>query len=161
MRSIPNKQLTKNYTLWEMIEGQLPEKGREMNWKNIHEMDLDKITEAAKHAQTIRDLINKEFKLDGVEEIKFIITSGWRCKEWELIQKRSGNSQHTKAAYDAVPSGCSVLDAAAIIGWLYNRFYKNYNGGFAIKRPTTKDGKMVSAGFVHFDFRGYIARWTY
>ncbi len=162
MRTIPNKRLTTNYTLWEMIEGQLPENGKRMNWSNIDQMDLLKIQEAAEHAQVIRDLINKEFKSDiSTKEIKLRINSGWRCRDWELNQKRSGKSQHTIAAYDAVPINCSPELAARIIAWLYGRFSRSYMGGLAIKDPTIQNGIIVSAGFIHFDFRGHVARWKY
>jgi hypothetical protein len=162
MRTIPNRQLTKNFSLHEFIEGKLPPEGVAMNWKNIAQMDIKKIEEAANHAQTIRDLINREFKSDtGAAELGLTITSGWRCKEWELKQGRSGNSQHLIAAYDASPSNCSNKQSAAIIGWLYSRFSRTYNGGLAYLKPTIHNGQFITRGFIHFDFRGHIARWQY
>jgi hypothetical protein len=161
MRTIPDRQITKNYTLYEFIEGQLPEAGKVMNWKNIAQMDIAAIERAAVHAQSIRDLINKEFKsYNDYKEIGLRITSGWRCKEWELHQKRSGNSQHVIAAYDAQPINCSKMQAAEIIAWLLVRF-KNYAGGLAIKKPTFANSQIVSVGFIHFDFRSSPARWEY
>lgn len=162
MKTIQNRKLTHNFDLYEFIEGKLPKEGVAMNWKNIAQMDLKKIEEAAKHAQSIRDLINKEFLSDTKSpEIGLQINSGWRCREWELKQGRSGNSQHVIAAYDAVPTNCSLSQASSIIGWLYHRFSRSYNGGFAIKKPTFENGKMTLPGFVHFDFRGHMARWEY
>lgn len=162
MRTIPNRQITPNFSLYEFIEGKLPSIGVQMNWKNIQQMDIKKIEEAAKHAQSIRDLINKEFKSDNSKnEIRLSINSGWRCKDWELRQERSGNSQHVIAAYDATPTNCSIKEAVSIIGWLYHRFSRSYNGGFAIKKPTFENGKIILPGFVHFDFRGHMARWEY
>ncbi|HMM12439.1 MAG TPA: hypothetical protein PKE03_10135 [Bacteroidales bacterium] len=161
-KTIPDRQLTQNFSLYEFIEGSLPPEGVALNWRHIHLMDMAKIEEVAKHAQTIRDLINREFKSDlGHTEIGLRIMSGWRCPEWELRMGRSGQSQHTIAAYDATPILCSKNQAASIIGWLYHRFSRSYVGGFAIKKPTFQDGKMILPGFVHFDFRGSIARWEY
>lgn len=162
MRTIPNRQLTKNFSLYEFIEGSLPPDGVALNWKNIHQMDISRIEEAAHHAQSIRDLINREFRSDlGHPEIGLRITSGWRCRDWELRMGRSGDSQHTIAAYDAVPLLCSKNQAVSIIGFLYHRFSRSYVGGFAIKKPTYEGGQIILPGFVHFDFRGKIARWVY
>lgn len=134
-----------------------------MNWKNIHQMDIERFEkEVAPHAQSIRDLINREFKSDtGAKEIGLMITSGWRCLDWELYRGRSGKGQHPIAAYDAVPTNCSTQQAAAIIGYLLGKFSRSFIGGFAIKKPTVKDGEFITTGFVHFDFRGKIARWNY
>lgn len=162
MRTLENRKLAKHFSLYEFIEGKLPSEAISLNWKNIDQMDLDKIQEAAEHAEYIRELINKEFKSDmGASEIGLQINSGWRCKEWELIRGRSGNSQHTIAAYDAVPINCSYKQAAEIIEWLHYKFYRHYNGGLAIKKPKIENGNFKSAGFIHFDFRGVKARWTY
>jgi len=162
MRTVKNKQLTRNFSLYEFIEGQLPAKGVILNWEHIHEMDMVKFEKAAQHAQSIRDLINREFKSDlSPSEIGLRITSGFRCHTWELLQGRSGNSQHVIAAYDAQPTNCSNEMAVAIISWLLKRFNKDYIGGLAIKKPTVKNGKYVLVGFIHFDFRGQRARWEY
>jgi hypothetical protein len=162
MKTIPNRKLTNNFSLYEFIEGAMPPEGVATNWKNIAQMNIAKIEEAANHAQTMRNLINREFKSDtGAAEIGLTITSGWRCKEWELKRGRSGNSQHLIAAYDAIPSNCSKEQAANIINWLFQRFRRNYNGGLAIKQPTLENGKIKLPGFIHFDFRGYVARWEY
>ena len=162
MRTLPNRKLTNNFTLYEFIEGQLPADGIALNWKHINEMDQTRFLQAAIHAQSIRDLINREFKSDtGAAEIGLRITSGFRCKAWELKQGRSGNSQHTVAAYDAQPTNCSNDQAVAIIAWLHNRFKRTYVGGLAMKKATIEKGKYVKVGFIHFDFRGHVARWEY
>lgn len=162
MRSIPNTRLTTDFSLYEFIEAQLPPRGVALNWKNIRKMDMEKIHMAAQHAQSIRDLINKEFKNDlYARPIGLTITSGWRCREWELLRGRSGDSQHTIAAYDAIPSNCSLRMAVSIIGWIKHHFEPSYEGGFAVALPKVKDGKIISTGFFHFDFRGHKARWTY
>jgi hypothetical protein len=160
-KTLDNRQIATNYTLYEFIEGQLPEAGKDMNWKNIAQMDIKNMEKAAAHAQSVRDLINKNFKSDnGGKEIGLRITSGWRCKEWELHQGRSGNSQHVISAYDAQPVNCSKKQAASILAWLLVHF-KNYEGGMAIKQPTKDGSDVVAVGFIHFDFRGKKARWEY
>ncbi len=168
MKTIPNRNLTDNFTLYEFIEGQLPPQGIAMNWKNISEMDVDRYaTVVAPHAQFIRNLINREFRNDlSNKEIGLQITSGWRCLDWEYFRNRSGKSQHVHAAYDAQPIGCSKAMAVAIIAWLfakYNDRKTGHSGGFAIKKPTRFKSKpgVEKVGFVHFDFRGYPARWDY
>jgi len=162
MKTLPDRKLTKNFSLYEFIEGQLPPQAIELNWRHLNEMDLAKIEQAAQHAQTIRDLINQEFKSDlSHKEIGLRITSGFRCRAWELAQGRSGNSQHTIAAYDCQPTNCSNEQAVGILAWLHNRFKRTYVGGLAIKKPTVEKGKYTKVGFIHFDFRGHVARWEY
>ncbi len=163
MRTIPDKKLTTNFSLYEFIEAKMEQQAVEMNWRNIEQMDIERYEkEVAPHAQSIRDLINREFRSDtGAKEIGLMITSGWRCREWELFRGRSGEGQHPIAAYDCVPTNCSIKQAASIVGFLQGKFSRSYVGGFAIKTATVKDGAYVSAGFVHFDFRGKIARWRY
>jgi len=162
MRTLQNTQLTENFSLYEFIEGQLPPEGVAMNWKHIAEMEIVKLKQAAEHAQSIRDLVNTEFKSDNsYKEIGLRITSGWRCRAWELHQGRSGNSQHTIAAYDAQPTNCSNEQAVAILAWLLNKYKRSYVGGLASKKPSIANGRYVTIGFIHFDFRGKIARWEY
>ena len=41
MRQIPNHHLTKNFTLYEMIEAQLPYEAVQLNWQNYDDFNMD------------------------------------------------------------------------------------------------------------------------
>lgn len=167
MRTITNIKLTDHFWLYEFIEGRaLPRKAIELNWKNIDQFNIEDAREEAKFLEGIREVTNLVFQpKNGGQEIGVRINSGWRCKEWELIQGRSGKSQHVKIASDIVPTNCSNELAVEIINHLYHIYSPRttgHKGGFAIKKPTYTDGNIVSVGFVHFDRRkDKNARWEY
>jgi len=163
MRTIPNRKLTDNFWLYEIIEAQLPKEAVELNWKHIDEFDEANAKKIAEFIQSIRDLINIKFwnRQDG---IGLRITSGFRCKEWEQIRGRSGNSRHTKSDAVDVQPICPPELAVEIIQYLYEIFSPRktgHRGGFAIKKPTYQDGKIIAVGFAHFDLRPTVARWEY
>jgi uncharacterized protein YcbK (DUF882 family) len=109
MKKYPNNKLTKNFYLYEFIEAQMPFEAIALNWKYIENEEVQQIERIALEVQKLRNLINLEIKSDlGFPEIGLRITSGYRCKEWELMQKRSGNSQHvTGGAVDIQAINCS------------------------------------------------------
>ena len=158
MRQIPNHHLTKNFTLYEMIEGQLPYEAVQLNWQNYDEFNIENAKKVLRVIQQRRDIINQMFISDtGDSSIGLRITSGFRCLAWERIRKRSGNSQHVYSlAGDVQPMFCSDGLAIKIIQWLYNQDNESYEGGLAIKYP-----KFQKIGFIHYDARGYRARWEY
>ena len=162
MRTINNYKLSDNFSFYEFIEGVFMGKaGHEINWKNIDQCDQEKQKEMALALQKVRKEINVNFKSD-IDESKLIglqITSGWRCKEWELLRGRSGLGQHPIAAADVVPTNVSKELSDKIILWLYDKYSsrtEGWEGGFAIKRPT-----KTTTGFAHFDIRSNNARWEY
>lgn len=165
MKTIPNKKLTDNFWLYEFIEANLPPEGIKMNWDNIDQFSEKEALKMAEFLQKIRELINIVFRdKNGNQEIGIRITSGWRCKEWELFRNRSGKSQHVICAADIQPTNCSNELAVEIIKYLYHVFSPRetgHKGGFAIKEPTYKDGQIVAVGFAHFDLRKSVARWEY
>ncbi len=168
MRTIPDRKLTNNFSLYEFIEAKHNRQAVAMNWNNIHEMNIalfEKVV--APFFQTLRHRINQNFKSDtGADQIGITITSGWRCVEWEVFKKRSGKGQHPIGAGDGQPSNCSPEMAVEIIAWVKAEYWPNktgHNGGFAIKEPTydPKSGELIKAGFFHFDFRNGSVRWLY
>ena len=168
MRTLDNEQLTTNFWLYEFIEGRaLPARAIELNWRNIKEFKRDRYQELAFLLQAIRDEINDEFiDANGGKEIGITINSGFRCKQWELMRGRSGNSQHTvDAASDIVPVNCSNELAIRIIKYLHDQDWDRttgHSGGFAIKEPVRDEkGQIVTVGFAHYDLRGFPARWYY
>ena len=167
MRSLPNFMLTTNFSRFEVIEGtNLSRLAIELNWKNIKEYDEVRFTKLLLQMEVVRSLINILYisDIDKNKEIGLRITSGFRCKEWELIRGRSGLGQHPLGAVDIQPTNCGNSQAITIMKHLYNIFWPRQNGfrgGFAIAEPTYKDGRIEKIGFLHFDNRNEIARWIY
>lgn len=173
-----NFNLTKNITFNEYMEGTLPFLARKKNWYFFNKLDIQEQEQFIKRAtriceelQTIRDWVNQEFgdALTG-EEFKVKITSGFRCLDWELHQKRSGKSQHTISAIDFKILSSSLEINAEVMTAIFEKYEKTWLGGIAIKKPTFRAGKIISTGFIHIDNRhptdyqikaGRGARWSY
>lgn len=161
MRHIPDRQLTKNFRLYEFLESQMPDEAIAMNWKYIDRGTVLSAEIAALELEKIRKLINDNFKSDlGFSDIGIRIAAGFRCKEWELLRGRSGNSQHTIMAADFQPVKCSRELAVKILHFVFSKYNEYWKGGLAIKYPS-KQGNILLIGFVHIDFRSARARWTY
>jgi len=165
-RSIPNRKITANFSLYEFIEAQLPNIAVDLNWKHINEMNIRNYEFLAGFLQTLRDDINQTYqKHNNNKAINLTVTSGFRCKEWEHTRKRTGESQHcVGAAADVQPTNCSLKLSAKIMNDYYKLFSPStgWHGGFAIKLPEyDSKGNVLKPGFLHFDLRGSYARWTY
>lgn len=139
-----NYQLTDHFSLYEMVNGQMPTECRDLNWRNITNADIANLKLVAEELENARMYL----------KIPLTITSGFRCLSWELYKGRSGESQHRFGL--AADVKCSDLNA------LYN-YYKTINwlGGLG-------DGRKL--GFVHIDLRNLDdaqlkkncgARWNY
>jgi len=153
MRHIPDRQLTRHFRLYEFLEARLPWEAIALNWKSINSDTVFKAEELALELERIRALTNSEFKSDlGFPEIGIRITSGYRCKDWEYIRKRSGDSQHTVMAADVQPINCSREQAKQILQFVYDQYRVWWDGGLAISKKK---------GFIHIDKREYKARWEY
>lgn len=165
MRSKDNYQLTKHFSFYEFIEGEaMSAEGHALNWKYIAECDETKLKDIAEELEVIRTLVNSKFqKLNKGVEIGFNINAGWRCKAWEMIQGRSGNSRHLIDAADIYPTNVGPTLALAIIQFLYDLHWpktqSGWKGGFAVAWPKPK-GKFKQ-GFIHYDLRDSQARWLY
>ena len=147
-------KLTANFTLEEFIDGEMPKEAIKMNYDLISDEQRKNIGLIAVELQKLRDKTKAEF---GSKFTGFKITSGLRQKAWELKQKRSGNSQHTKGwAVDFQPI-CANEDYMIIFNWIFKQL-ENFNGGVAQKKPNLKAGLK---GFIHLDLRGSRARWEY
>ena len=163
IRTKPNYKITKNFSFYEMMESSLPYEAVKLNWLNIDDYNPDNAVKIIEVAQSRRDLVNRQYKSDTSDkEIGFILTSAFRCLDWERIRKRSGASQHVKSlAVDIQPINCSDEMATDILQWLHNQDYSNYEGGLALKKPTYKNRAIHRIGFLHYDARGFKARWSY
>ena len=147
-------RLTTNFTLEEFIEGEMPKEAIKLNYDLITVEQRKNIGLIAEELQKLRDKTKAEF---GSKFTGFKITSGLRQKEWELKQKRSGNSQHTKGwAVDFQPI-CDKEDYLIIFGWVFKQL-ERFKGGVAQKKPDLSRGLK---GFIHLDLRGTPARWEY
>lgn len=166
-RSIPDRKLTRNFSLYEFIEAHPTGliSFIKMNWRNISQFDQKKAYLMAEHMQWVRDLINERYKRDnnGVE-IKLRITSAWRCPEWEFHVGRNGTSEHTRIAADFQPRTFSPELAVKILDDLHKEWYdtvRGHQGGLAIKRHERNErGQVIKLGFIHLDF-GPTRRWNY
>ena len=173
-----NFNLTRNITFNEYMEGTLPFLARKMNWDYFNKLDIQEQEQFIKRAtricqelQNIRNWVNLKFGNElNDEEFKVQITSGFRCKEWELHQKRSGKSQHTISAIDFKILSSSLKFNAEVMAEIFEKYDKTWLGGIAIKKPTLRAGKIISTGFIHIDNRqpsdsqikaGRGARWSY
>ena len=82
MRTIPNRQLTTNFSLYEFIEAS-PDNNQEliaMNWANIDEFNEANAMQLATFLQRLRTIINQRYKSDtGASAIGIRITSAFRC----------------------------------------------------------------------------------
>lgn len=179
MRTLPNINLTANFTRYEVIEARLPvvkdNRGnviadcKAMNWQHIKEYKEERYVELLTRIEEVRTDINRKFNSDTnpSKPIGLMITSGFRCKAWEKYRRRSGSSAHTvAAAVDLQPVNCSAELAVKIIAYLNEKYgdrRSGWIGGFAIKDPTyNREGELLAVGFVHFDNKpGANRRWTY
>lgn len=98
------------------------------------------------------DLISRELvaalqKLRGIFGVPFAVNSGTRCVEYNTDVGGSMNSQHLNglAADIKIPSGMSVFNMLQIAEQEIPEFA---NGGIGLYDT-----------FIHFDIRGYKARW--
>jgi hypothetical protein len=164
-----NIKLTPNFWLYEFIEASPSNNQQFKNiaWKNIGEFNADNVIRLAQFLQSKRDYVNNMFRAENSgREIGLKITSAFRPVEWELLQKRSGNSRHTKTdAADIQPINCTPTLAVKIMKHLESidsPLDTGHQGGFAVKHPTyDKKGNIQLIGFLHYDLRGTVARWTY
>lgn len=178
MRIIPNFDLTPNISFYEYMEGTLPSQAIKWNWdffSSISEKEqgefIGRARKVAKEVQKERDFLNDTYKNENKgEEFTIIMSCGFRCKRWELYRNRSGKGQHPIAAIDFKIGSTSIELSAKMIKVIYDRRYKTWMGGFAIKTPTFKKSKMINSGFIHFDNRypnreekqrGWGTRWKY
>ena len=164
-----NRKITDNFTLYELIESSLPQQAVDLNWQHIDQFSVNiSLWESlASELQKLRNIINAEFKQgNGGREIAVKLNSAFRCKEWELFRGRTGSSQHcVGAAADIQPVNCSNRLAVEIMQWLYEKHYSRehgWPGGFAMSKPVyTQGGIIERVGFLHYDLRGFPARWQY
>ncbi len=160
MRKVANKKLSEHFTLYEIIEGKaLHPTAIRWNWKWFEgEFNEPAFVELCEYMEDVRAWVNDSFvsDLDPDKPITLIVNSGFRCKQWEWKQGRSGNSQHTIAAMDVVPGNISRELAVEIMEAIYEHYSVYHIGGFAISEPTE-----TRLGFIHFDLRGWRAQWTY
>lgn len=134
-----NKQLTKNFKLGEFLTSKFY--NRHQQRKVLQSVDyriLENIHELADNLQVLRDVIGKPIS----------INIGFRPKWWELEKGRSGNSKHTKGqAVDIVVSGMTPFK----VSWAIEEL---------IDEGKIKQGGLKAYNtFVHYDIRGYNARW--
>lgn len=156
-----NKQLTKNFSLHELMYATLNEKGRQMNDKAISLMSDSDKEELFTNFQKIA---NKLQKIRDKYNLPISINSGYRCRDWELFRGRSGRSQHVLGKAVDFHVVCKDNEK-------YNEIMKNimkdcehWMGGLA---ECTSQGNYI---FIHIDIRipnaqhikrGFGARWTY
>lgn len=151
-----NIQLTKNFSLKELIEGTaLPPSAVKLNYEYFDKSKLSDLVTLAESLQFIRDCTKEKF---GNSFKGFRVTAGLRVVQWELKKGRSGNSQHPKYKAADIQPICSTKHYDEIFNWIFETFNETWKGGFAQKKPDLKSGKL---GFIHVDNRNKKARWEY
>lgn len=160
MRKAVNKKLSEHFTLYEIIEGKaLHPAAIKLNWKwFVGEFNEAKFIELCEYMEGVRRWVNENYTsdVDVNKTISLVVNSGFRCRQWEWLRNRSGMSQHTIAAVDVVPGNVSRELAIEIMKAMADHYLIYHTGGFAISEPTAN-----RLGFIHFDLRGWRARWTY
>lgn len=170
MEKPDNIMLSEHFSLYEVVEGKsLPSRAIELNWKNFHEqLDIDVWKEFCKKwMEYVRKFVNDVYVSDkGSDEIRIVMLSGWRCREWEIEAGRTGKSQHVIAAGDWEPDSRDVSDELSVT--IMHEFHKSHNEifphGLAIKKPTRGKNyphRIIKTGFIHIDQRPWKARWEY
>lgn len=167
METLPNKSLTKNIKLYDVIGGaSMPPEGNALAWRHIAEFNEARMLALCQAIEKVFEEVNVIFRpRNNNKKITFIIGSGFRPRAWELLRGRSGESRHVQSdALDVIPSNCSAKLAVEIIQWMHARCFPRaggWSGGFAISPPTMTGKNITRIGFAHFDNRGVVARWTY
>ena len=169
MRTLPDTQLSRYFTRYNLIEGTaMPQQARLLNWQHIDQYlaNEQKFMALCRRLDQVIIDLNAHFQsqLQAQSLITLAVSSGFRCLAWELLQKRSGNSQHCiGAAIDVYPvTNAFNLNLVEVVSHLRVKYWKSWQGGFAVKDPTfDKHGKLLSLGFLHFDNRPHPARWKY
>lgn len=162
-----NKKITTNFSLYEFVEGKaMPKQAIEMNWENIELLSEEEMFKTLTMLEKDREEINKEFKKENDNKnITIIITSGWRCPLWEKSKGRGELTRHSRAfAVDWIPGNCSDELAVKIMEWHYKKYSgrnTGWKGGYAIKKATIKNGKILAKGFIHKDRMPEVTRWFY
>jgi hypothetical protein len=156
-----NSKISDNFTLREVLSSINP-KCLEMNLKHVKQENIDKAKKIAFEVlEPLRKEVNEKFGKRNGGDIGIGATSWFRCVEWELLQKRSGKGEHpTGSAVDVLP--IKVKDDILYQEIFLFIAYKlsGRKGGFAIKYPEWKGGKLDKKGFVHTD-NGATRRWMY
>lgn len=168
MRTLPDRNLTANFSLYELIEAH-PTGNRDLawlNWKFIGELDMERLEMIAARLQQLRDIINQRYRVENFgKEIALRVTSAFRCRAWERLRNRNGSSRHVVCdANDFVPVCENPEQTVLIIEELYrelNPRLTGHQGGLAIKKPTRNaKGELQLLGFMHIDL-GPTRRWEY
>ncbi len=149
-----NYNLTPNFTLYEYMQGEaMPNEAIRLAWQDFTTDNETAVQKFMPTIQAIRDWVNSEFKNENNgKSISLVITCGFRSRQWELKQGRSGNSQHTICAVDFMVGNCNLQLSKDILKAVFERWDKFYIGGLAINEK---------ANFIHIDYRGKKARWSY
>lgn len=157
-----NIQLTEHFRLFEFISGiAVPVKGTEMTkeWlltqpQHKYNEIISNILEIAEELQSLRNELNEKFGKTSI-----IVTSGLRCLEWELHQKRGGLSQHVQgnaADFKAI----NQSKQKEVNEYLIKR-YTNYMGGFAYPKNYSFFHLDTRQPTAEHKARGWGARWVY
>lgn len=156
-------QLTKNFTLRELVEGMMPAQAIAWNWEDIEQKHVDELKLIAEVLQKIRNEVNENFKRKDGKEIRLKLSCGFRCLRWEKSRGRSGGGMHDDGkAVDFFPDNCEDdAQYVVIFNWIKQK-YSKWNGGLAAKSyvMNLKTKRLVTKGFIHID-NGNKRRWKY
>jgi hypothetical protein len=159
----PKEKIQPNYIIDEFIRVYGVAEATEINYSEIEDIHINRIkTILAPNVQAIRDDINTKFKQENGQEIGLRVNCGFRARKWDIMKNRSGNGTHPIAlGVDICPVNCKNDNIYLKIYYYIASRFATHNGGFALKTPEFKDGKIDKHGFIHIDWRGSVARWNY
>lgn len=176
MTRLPNLQLSEHFWRHEVLYAPVIHRDRngkvfrlaDVNQQYIKQYDENAFIDLLQRMDVVRFHMNRHFisDIDPTKNIGLMVTSGWRCKQWEFLKGRNGTSFHTIAAVDVRPTNCSPEMAVEILAWM-DEFYSSkepghgWFGGFAVAKPRySATGELQSIGFAHYDL-GRRRRWKY
>lgn len=139
-----DRSLTANFTLKEFIEtSTASDELKALAWGSLTQEHVYNAYALASRLQLIRDYLSWR----AGEDVPLIITSGFRPKNWEHSQGRSGNSRHTNL--EAADFNSPVIDISSIYSAVETLMI---TGG---------RGLNVEQDFVHYDIRPNKVSWSY
>jgi uncharacterized protein YcbK (DUF882 family) len=122
-------KLTENFSLWEF---------KCRDGSNVPEEHMDNVRKLAENLQVLRDMVKKPIR----------VISGYRSKKYNTRIKGARRSQHMVAkAADIKISGMTPKEVKALVEDLIG-VGAMYRGGVGLYKT-----------FVHYDVRGWNARW--
>lgn len=166
-KKILNKKISPNFSYREVFRSIFDPACLDLNLKYATDEQLKAAADYAENfLEPLRNRINSRYLMrNNVKQIGIKPTTWLRQKQYEIMKKRSGNSQHIYGhVADIFPTGI-VSDTLylEVFYFIVSEVFSQINqqGGVGILHPTIEKGKVVRRGFIHRDYRNTTAIWEY